>query len=103
MGGESAGAGLTLSLVHALNMEGLPLPAAIWCSSPVDNIRFDLEEVFQQDMFTQTCEDMLEVYAGDAELTDPRLSPIYGDFSCFPPSFIQAGSRESSSISSAPV
>ena len=95
VGGESAGAGLTLSLVQALKLEGLPMPAAIWCSSPVDNIRFDQDEIFVQDMFTQTCEDMIEAYAGGADLHDPRLSPIYGDYSDFPPAFIQAGSRES--------
>lgn len=95
VGGESAGAGLTLSLVMALKMENLPMPAAIWCSSPVDNIRYDLEELFLEDMFTQCCDDMLEAYVGDADPKDPRVSPIYGDYSDFPPSFIQAGSGES--------
>ncbi len=95
VGGESAGAGMTLSLVHALKMEGLPLPAAIWCSSPVDNIRYDQEELFRTDMFTDCCEDLAEAYAGDADPRDPRLSPIYGDFSDFPPAFIQSGSGES--------
>ena len=95
VGGESAGAGLTLSLVMALKMEGLPLPAAIWASSPVDNIRYDLEELFLRDMFTETSSDMLEAYVGDADPKDPRISPIYGDFSDFPPTFIQAGSGES--------
>ena len=95
VGGESAGAGLTLSLVMALKMEGLPLPAAIWCSSPVDDIRFDQQEVFIRDMFCASNGDMLEAYVGDADPRDPRISPIYGDFSDFPPAFIQAGSRES--------
>ena len=95
VGGESAGAGLTLSLVMALKMEDLPLPAAIWASSPVDNIRFDQEELFQRDMFTESNGDMLEAYVGQADPKDPRISPIYGDFSDFPPAFIQAGSGES--------
>lgn len=95
VGGESAGAGLTLSLVMALKMENLPMPTAIWCSSPVDNIRYDLEELFMEDMFTQCCDDMLEAYVGDADPKDPRVSPIYGDYSDFPPTFIQAGSGES--------
>lgn len=95
VGGESAGAGLTLSLVMALKQEKLPLPTAIWASSPVDDIRFDLLELFTQDMFTSCCEDMLEAYVGDADPKDPRISPLYGDFSDFPPTFIQAGSGES--------
>lgn len=95
VGGESAGAGLTLSLVMALKAENLPLPAAIWASSPVDDIQYDKAELFLHDMFTESNGDMLEAYVGDADPRDPRISPIYGDFSDFPPSFIQAGSRES--------
>ena len=95
VGGESAGAGLTISLVMALKMENLPLPAAIWASSPVDDIRYDQQETFVRDMFTDSCADMIEAYVGDADPRDPRISPIYGDFSDFPPTFIQAGSIES--------
>ena len=95
VGGESAGAGLTVSLVMALKMENLPLPAAIWASSPVDDIRYDRQETFVRDMFTESCADMIEAYVGDADPKDPRISPIYGDFSDFPPAFIQAGSIES--------
>lgn len=95
VGGESAGACLTLNLIHALKMEKLPLPAAIWCSSPLDNIRFDQEELFIQDMFTASNGDVMEAYVGDADPKDPRISAIYGDYTEFPPAFIQAGSAES--------
>lgn len=95
VGGESAGAGLTLSLIFALKMENLPLPAALWCSSPLDNIRYDLEELFLRDMFVDSAPGIIDSYVGDADVKDPRLSPIYGDFTDFPPTFIQAGSRES--------
>ena len=95
VGGESAGAAMTLSLMFALKAENLLMPAALWCSSPLDNIRFDLEELFHRDMFTDSADMILESYVGDADVRDPRLSPIYGDFSDFPPTFIQAGSRES--------
>jgi acetyl esterase/lipase len=95
IGGESAGAGLTISVTHAIRSAGLPQPAALWCSSPVDNIRFDLEEIWRQDMFTSTSAGLQKAYAGDADPKDPGLSPIYGDFSNFPPMFIQAGSAES--------
>ena len=95
VGGESAGAGLTLSLVHALKAEKLPLPTCIWASSPVDHIRFDQQELFRQDMFTASNAQIIEAYVGDADINDPRLSPICGDFGDFPPAFIQAGSGES--------
>lgn len=95
VGGESAGACLTLCLIQALKLEGLSMPAAIWCSSPIDNIRFDQEELFLRDMFCASNGDVLEAYAGGADPRDPRLSPIYGDFTDCPPTFIQAGSIES--------
>ena len=33
-------------------------------------------------------------YAGDTDLKDPYLSPVYGDFEGFPPMLIQVGSHE---------
>lgn len=95
VGGESAGAGLTLSLTHALKMAGLPLPAALWCSSPVDDMCYDQRELYKKDMFVDSCEGIRRAYVGDADLTDPRVSPIYGDFTDFPPMFVQAGGGES--------
>ena len=81
VGGESAGASLTLGLVHALKMENLPLPAAIWCSSPVDDISYGERETYKTDMFTECSEGVRKAYAPDGDLKDPRISPIYGDFS----------------------
>lgn len=98
IGGESAGAALTISVTHAIRMAGLPQPTALWCSSPVDDIRYDQRELLVNDMFTATAEGLLKAYVGDADPKDPRVSPIYGDFSDFPPMFIQAGSAESLSM-----
>ena len=33
-------------------------------------------------------------YAREHDLTDPLLSPLFGDFTGFPPTLIQAGSNE---------
>lgn len=98
IGGESAGAGLTLSVTHAIRMAGLSQPVALWCSSPVDDICFDQRELLVNDMFTATSQGLRVAYVGDADVKDPRLSPIYGDFRDFPPMFIQAGSAESLSM-----
>lgn len=95
VGGESAGAAMTLNLIFALKMENLPMPAAIWCSSPLDNIRYDQQELLLRDMFVDTAPSIMDAYVGDADITDPRLSAYYGDFTDFPPTFIQSGSRES--------
>ena len=39
--------------------------------------------------------DSIALYAGDHDLTDPYLSPLFGDFSPpFPPTLIQSGTRD---------
>ncbi len=95
VGGESAGAGLTLSLVHALKQKGLQLPAVIWCSSPPVDQNFDLEELYLRDMFTETAVAIRKAYFEGADIKDPLASPIYGDLSGFPPMVIQSGEAES--------
>ena len=34
------------------------------------------------------------MYAGDLDLKDPRVSPVYGDFAGFPPTFLVTGTRD---------
>ena len=99
VGGESAGGGLTLSLVHALKEEGLPLPAAIWCSSPAVDLCFDKEELYSRDAFLETSEGIRQAYARGEHLKDPKASPVCGDFTGFPPMYLQTGGGESLSAS----
>jgi len=35
-----------------------------------------------------------EIYAGDHDLKNPLISPIYGDFSGFPPTYLVSGTRD---------
>jgi acetyl esterase/lipase len=95
VGGESAGGTLTLSLVHALKQRGLPLPVCIWCSSPAADQNYDKNPVYLRDMFLETAEGVRKGYVRDADVEDPLVSPVYGDFHDFPPMFLQAGSGES--------
>ncbi len=95
VGGESAGAGLTLSLALALKERGLPLPAALWCSSPVDDINILAHEVYKKDFLCASGEQMLAVYAPNADPKDPLLAPFYGDFTGLPPMILQCGGGES--------
>ncbi|NTV91049.1 MAG: alpha/beta hydrolase [Clostridiales bacterium] len=95
VGGESAGAGLTLSLTLALKERGLPLPTALWCSSPIDDIEFYKKELYMKDMFVELGDAIYNVYAPGTDKKNPLISPIYGDFSGFPPLLIQTGGEES--------
>jgi epsilon-lactone hydrolase len=95
VGGESAGAALTLSLVHDLKAKGLPLPPVIWCSSPPVDQDYDHEEIFKPDGLLDSAEAIRQVYFAGSNMKDPLVSPIYGDLSGFPPMVIQAGEDES--------
>ena len=96
VGGESAGGTLTLTLTLALKNLGLPLPAALWCSSPAVDANYAHEELFVKDMFSAVGDDVFRIYTNPGQdIRDPLLSPVYGDFAGFPPTLVQAGSRES--------
>jgi acetyl esterase/lipase len=95
VGGESAGGCATLALVHALKQQGLPLPVCIWCSSPAVDQCYDQKPTYIRDMFLDTAEGIRKGYVRDADVEDPLVSPIYGDFHDFPPMFLQAGGGES--------
>lgn len=95
VGGESAGAALTLSVALAAKARGLKLPAVLWCSSPVDDVEWYRKELYTHDFLSESSDKVQKAYAPDADPKDPLLSPIYGDFAGFPPMVIQTGGGES--------
>lgn len=95
VGGESAGAALSLGVTFQLRNCGDPQPAALWLSSPLDDLVMSRTETYMQDMFSACGDAIVEVYAPGCDTTDPRISPIYGDYTDFPPMIIQVGGGES--------
>jgi epsilon-lactone hydrolase len=97
--GRSAGGNLAAAAALKLRDLGLPLPAAIVLLTP----ELDLTE--SGDTF-ETLRDIDVVlkaglpeanalYANGHDLRDPYVSPLFGDFrKGFPPTFIQAGTRD---------
>ncbi len=97
--GESAGGGLTLAAMHALKQHGLPLPGAIAVLSPWTDLTLSSESYFTLDVddpaFTRDQLSILaRAYYQQADPMNPLVSPVYGDFSSFPPLLIQVGSKE---------
>ena len=46
-------------------------------------------------MLTASLAESIALYAGDHDLTDPYLSPLFGDFTRgYPPTMLQAGTRD---------
>ena len=101
MFGTSAGGGLTLATVHMLKQLKLPLPGAIAPGTPWSDLAATGDTYFTNDYldgvignyegFLQGC---VELYAGNHDLKDPLISPLYGDFRGFPPSILTTGTRD---------
>ncbi|WP_341582431.1 alpha/beta hydrolase [Marinobacter metalliresistant] len=94
--GDSAGGGLSIALAMRLRDKGLPLPASLTVFSP-------WVDLTQEQLYAPECEPVLQarwtskaarLYAGQEPLTNPLISPIFGDLSGLPPLLIQVGSQE---------
>lgn len=99
VGGRSAGGNLAAAMLLRARDEGLPLPAALVLLSP----EVDLTESGDSFVLNQLVDVLLPrplmsnnlLYAADADLAHPYLSPLFGDFSRgFVPTFVQSGTRD---------
>ena len=97
--GDSAGGGLTLATLLALKQAGDPLPGSAICLSPWTDLAASgktmTDHAAADPMLTPAAlADMANNYAQGHDLTDPRLSPLYGDLEGLPPLMVQVGSTE---------
>lgn len=97
--GDSAGGNLALVLLHRLKAEGRKLPSRLVLLSPWTDMTASGESYVQRAELDPTITmDYIQAvrgaYAVDADLSSPMLSPLFGDFSGFPPTLIQVGSNE---------
>ena len=99
--GTSAGGGLTLALVMKLKALGLPLPGALAPSTPWTDltgasdsyaVNAEVDGIFSS--FDTVGKSMAALYAGEAGVTNPLVSPIFGDFAGFPPTILTTGTRD---------
>ena len=97
--GDSAGGNLALSLVLKLKEEERILPKGIILMSPWTDLlatgkshvsRAEMDPVLNQEYL----EEMTDNYADRKQCQSPFVSPLYGDFSGFPPTYIQVGDYE---------
>jgi acetyl esterase/lipase len=96
--GDSAGGGLCLSLCRKLKDTVVPLPSAIVLLSPACNLtesgETHITKADKDPIFTKSLVGVRELYAPGQDYKDPYLSPVYGDFSGFPPMLIITGENE---------
>jgi epsilon-lactone hydrolase len=99
VGGGSAGGNLAAALMLRARDEGLPLPAALVLLTPEVDLT-ESGDSFQTNLgidcvLTESLADSIALYAGDHDLRQPYLSPLFGDLTApFPPTFLQAGTRD---------
>ena len=101
LGGVSAGGGLILAAVQKFIQLGLDLPGALYAGTPWTDLTKTGDSYYTNegiDRLLVTYEGILEeaarMYAGDYDLKDPLISPIYGDLHGFPPTFLVTGTRD---------
>lgn len=98
--GDSAGGGLALALCHYLRDSNRKMPLGVVVMSPwadLTNSGSSYEENFEIDpLFGNTKDSLLydNPYIGDNDPTMPYISPMFGDFTGFPPMLIQVGTQE---------
>lgn len=98
--GDSAGGGLALALCLCLKENGRKLPCGIIAMSPWTDMTASgpsYQENFENDpLFGGTEDSMIynREYSAGEDLTNPYLSPAFGDYEGFPPMLIQVGSYE---------
>ena len=100
LGGDSAGAGLTLALTSRLHDAHEKLPGCVWLISPWADLTMSgstlaskaaVDPLIHKEYLNELADAYLP--AG-MDKKDPRISPLYADFRNFPPMLIQVGSDE---------
>ena len=100
IGGDSAGAGLTLALIGRLRDAQEELPGCAWLISPWTDLTMSgptlsNKEAVDPLIHKQYLIELAEAYLpAGMDRKDPRVSPLYADLKGFPPVLIQVGSAE---------
>lgn len=97
--GDSAGGNLALTLVLKLKEEKRLLPRGLVLMSPWTDLTFSgasFQNKAEQDpvLNTKYLEEIRKYYADGQDYKNPFISPLFGDFKGFPPTYIQVGENE---------
>ena len=99
LAGDSAGGNLALCLALQLKKEERLMPRGLVLMSPWTDLtvsgkshvtKAEIDPVLNAEYL----ERMIDNYAQGQDLTEPMISPLFGDYEGFPPVYIQVGSNE---------
>ncbi len=101
LAGESAGGNLVLGLLQRIRRGGLPMPS---CAVPISAVTemargyappSRMYNAGRDDMFPAFgLAELLQTYVGKADGADPELSPLYADYTGFPPLYFLVSETE---------
>lgn len=101
LGGSSAGGNLALSAALKLKSLGIKLPGVLFAGTPNVDLLFTGDSWITNeyvDNLLVTKEGLLQaafrVYAGNFDPKNPLISPLYGDVTDFPPTYLISGTRD---------
>jgi len=97
--GDSAGGGLELGAALKARDEGLPLPKAIvaispWVDLTLSGESYQTKKNLDPLLTHAKLARAVGYYAPGCDLHNPYISPLYGDFTGFPPTLIHVGTHE---------
>ena len=96
LAGESAGGNLALCMIQELVKEKRPIPSHLllfspWTDMTADSGSYetnkDIDPILTKEYITAAS----AAYIGDSDPADPRFSPLFGDLTHLPPTYIMAG------------
>ncbi len=96
--GDSAGGGFCVSLTLRLKAKHLAMPSCMVVHSPVMDLSGKLDRTVNvnQDEIIRPSRFHIaaDIYAGTADTKNDEISPVYGDYTNFPPVFITVDKHE---------
>ena len=99
-GGDSSGGNILLALLQKLSHESLPKPVCAFMFSPClsfatgNQLRMIASESTDPFLTKSLIEIATKSYVADAEVTDPEISPLLGEFEGLPPLFFSCSELE---------
>lgn len=101
LGGTSSGGNLALASTHKLIQLGLEVPGALFAGTPWVDLTKTGDSFYVNegiDRILLTYDGLLHgaalLYGGGHNLKDPLISPVYGNFRGFPPTYLISGTRD---------
>jgi len=101
MGGSSAGGALTMLAVQRMLEQRMRVPGALFIGTPGSDLSGVGDSIYTNHDVDRSIpewaglvEAMAHCFANGIELTDPRISPLYGDVEGFPPTLLVSGVRD---------